>query len=204
MEVVCRSCNKKFLIPDEKIPAGIKKFAVKCPYCKDRVVVEVKKEDLEVKKDISDFYTVPPDNFPPGSKTAFLYVFDEMWRDEIITFLKEKSYYISEAHEENIGVQKLRINPYNVVFLEEKKAQPLLQEIGSWPGIQRRETNVILIGEKAESFDLLAAFVAGVNSYLSISDKNRIRELLEESMDRYKSFIEMWEAARKILKEEGL
>ncbi len=204
MKVICKKCNKEFLVPEEKIPSGIKKFAVKCPSCKDKIVVEVKEEDLKSEKEISDFYTVPPDNFPPGSKTAFLYVFDEVWRREIINFLKEKNYYISEAHEENVGVQKLRINPYNVVFLEEKNVQPLLQEIGSWPGAQRRETNVILIGDRAESFDLLTAFVAGVNSYLSISDRDKIKELLEEAMDRYKSFIEMWEAAREILKEEGL
>ena len=202
MEVVCSSCGKTIVIPEEKIPSNITKFALKCPYCKNKIVVERKKtEEIEKNAHITDFYTIEPDNFPPGAKTAFLYVFDKDWKKGIISFLEKKGFYISEAEEEDIGVQKLRINPYNVIFIEEKNATPLLNEISSWPGNQRRETNVILIGDRAKSFDLMTAFISGVNCYLSIHDKENMEDVLEEAMARYKSFIEMWETARSLVEE---
>ncbi len=208
MEILCSSCNKKFLIPEEKIPPNIKRFGVKCPHCKNKIIAEVdiKKSASVIKKKTksTDFYTVAPDNFPPGAKTAFLYVFDEEWKYRTYEFLKRKGYYISEANKEEIGVQKLSINEYDFVLIEHKDADSLLAEVSSWPGNERREVNVILLGDKAKSFDLMVAFLYGVNSYISIEERDRIEDLLDEAIKRYKSFIDLWNTAKNIVKEKGL
>jgi len=41
MRVECPNCNKEYKIPDEKLPAG-KKFAVKCPACKNRIIIDLR------------------------------------------------------------------------------------------------------------------------------------------------------------------
>jgi len=41
MRIECSNCNKEYKIPDEKLPAG-KKFAVKCPTCKNRIIIDLR------------------------------------------------------------------------------------------------------------------------------------------------------------------
>ncbi|MEA1949523.1 MAG: zinc-ribbon domain-containing protein [Thermodesulfobacteriota bacterium] len=41
MKVECSNCNKEYKIPDEKPPVG-KKFAVQCPACKNRIVINLR------------------------------------------------------------------------------------------------------------------------------------------------------------------
>ena len=46
MKVACSNCNKEYKIPDEKLPVG-KKFAVQCPACKNRIVIDLRAKPKE-------------------------------------------------------------------------------------------------------------------------------------------------------------
>ncbi|MFW6010936.1 MAG: zinc-ribbon domain-containing protein [Desulfosalsimonas sp.] len=41
MEINCKSCGKSLNIPDEKIPKG-KSFSVRCPACREKILVDLK------------------------------------------------------------------------------------------------------------------------------------------------------------------
>jgi len=43
MKVECSNCKKEYKIPDEKLPVG-KKFAVQCPACKNRIVIDLRSQ----------------------------------------------------------------------------------------------------------------------------------------------------------------
>lgn len=39
MEIVCKSCNAKLNIPDDKLPPG-QRVSVRCPHCKEKIVID--------------------------------------------------------------------------------------------------------------------------------------------------------------------
>jgi len=41
MEVICKQCQSKFKIPDEKIPKG-KIFSLTCPKCKNKISIDTR------------------------------------------------------------------------------------------------------------------------------------------------------------------
>lgn len=43
MKIECSNCNKKYKIPDEKLPVG-KKCAVQCPACKNRILIDLRSQ----------------------------------------------------------------------------------------------------------------------------------------------------------------
>ena len=45
MEVVCESCQARFNVPDDKIPAG-KSIRAACPKCKNKITIAAREADL--------------------------------------------------------------------------------------------------------------------------------------------------------------
>ena len=88
MLITCYNCNKKFKIPEDKIPSNVSKFAVKCPSCGEKIIV--KKEKKVPKKVILQTQKkIEPEMFPPASKVAFLFVDNEKIV-EVVKFFLEK------------------------------------------------------------------------------------------------------------------
>ena len=48
MKVECSNCNKEYKIQDEKLPVG-KKIAVKCPACKNRIIIHLRSKSDQKK-----------------------------------------------------------------------------------------------------------------------------------------------------------
>lgn len=207
MRFLCACGEKEISIPDEKVPQ-VPKFAIKCPYCQKKLVVERVGDGY--KSSFADapapapapataaappeppapkLPAVEPDVFPPGSTIAFLEVDDAAWRTAAEEVFKAKGIFYSEAAETLVGVAKLRLNNYNVIVIEDcPDCVPLLQEISSWPGIKRKGVNVVMIGGAATSMQPNIAFEKSVNFYLNQADGGRAAELLEECLAGYKLY----------------
>ena len=48
MRIECPNCNKEYKIPEEKLPVG-KKIAVKCPACKNRIIIDLRSKPEQKK-----------------------------------------------------------------------------------------------------------------------------------------------------------
>jgi hypothetical protein len=57
--------------------------------------------------------------------------------------------------------------------------------VASWPGLKRRESNVLLVGREEKSMQPSYAFTRGVNSYLNATDMDRAGELFAEALEAY-------------------
>ena len=201
MRFLCACGEKEISIPDDKVPQ-VPRFALKCPFCQKKLVVErvgdglkasfaeapapapaapVPPEPAEPK-----LPAVEPDVFPPGSVTAFLEVDDVAWRSAAEDIFKARGIYYSEAAETLVGVAKLRLNNYQVILVEDgTDSAPLLKEISAWPGIKRKGVNVVMVGGAAPSMQPNIAFEKSVNFYLNHADSGRAKELLEECLAGY-------------------
>ncbi|MFP4213434.1 MAG: hypothetical protein ACLFRL_04915 [Desulfohalobiaceae bacterium] len=201
MQLHCEHCGRDFDLPQEKLPAG-DRFSFTCPACKGRNQVDLTnpgastKEPLEQQEQLQPG-KVEPDLFPPGAWTAFCFVQDSAWREALQDILQTWGYYQSTAQDPEEALQKLRLNSYNLIAIQDQgQTEQLLHEIGTWPGSVRREIHVLLLGQAGSSFDPGLAFSRGVNSYLNLEDKDRARELLDQAREDFRHFIQPWEMAR--------
>ena len=203
----CDGCGKQFALPQEKVPDK-PRFRFTCPSCGTKVLVdrtageetaEAEQADAARPEAKGEAYDIEPDLFPPGAEVAFVYVRDRGWAEKIEESLQlEGGYLLSRAENGAQALQKLRLNSYQMILLQDgPEADGLLEEIGSWPGYVRREINCILIGDKAKSFDPGKAFIRGVNSYLSITDTERIADLLEQAQQSFDQYLEPWRKAKQ-------
>jgi hypothetical protein len=141
---------------------------------------------------------VEPDFFPPGSKVCFLCLAGEDLSASIRTIFESHGYLTTGTSDVEIARQKLRLNQYQVVVIEaDPDFRTIFQEINSWPGIQRRNINLVVMGKKAPSLHQQMAFVMGANYYLNINDGPQMEKLIRQVIDGYDEYYLPWNKARE-------
>ena len=190
MEISCKSCNSTFEIPDDRIPET-KKFKLSCPKCREPIIVD--KDDLEDK-------IVAPEHFPHDATVAFLFVKNQELAGRIKEFLKTRGIYISEAGFIHEAVDKVRINYYNILILEDsEETKSILGIVRKWNGLRRREVNIVLVEARCQSMHPNEAFMRGVNAVVGVGDNEQVGHFLELALGDYENYVEPWsEAAAKI------
>ncbi|MCF8037974.1 MAG: hypothetical protein K9K79_01530 [Desulfohalobiaceae bacterium] len=204
MRLSCQECNKSLNLPQDRIPDK-GSFRFSCPVCGAKNKVDLPgpgesraapPEQAAENRGPARKKTVEPELFPPGSKVALLSIQDQGWLEQSKDFLTAHNFYLSSAESPEQGAQKLRLNRYQLVLIEQgPRSEVLLGEISRWPGRYRREVNCILLGENGKSFDPYAGFLQGVNSYLSKKDGNQAKQLLEQARDSFAKYLEPWHQA---------
>lgn len=203
MQLHCEHCGRDFHLPEHKLPPG-ERFRFTCPACKGKNQAQLpraaQESSLVGQKPVSALepgVQIEPDLFPPGSSSAFLFVQDQTWLEAIQDRLNDWGFYQSASQQLEEARQKLRLNPYHMVFIQQgEQSGLLLQEVAAWPGIVRREVNVLLIGEAGSSFDPALAFYHGVNACIALQDRDQAQELLEQARENFSHFLLPWQLAR--------
>lgn len=194
MEISCTSCNSTFVIPDDRIPET-RKFKLNCPKCREPIFVD--QDALEEK-------VVAPEHFPHDAVVAFVFVKNKDLAGRIEGFLKGRGIYVSEARLVHEALDKVRINYYNILILEDcEESRSILGIVRKWNGLRRREVNIVLVEAKCQSMHPNEAFVRGVNSVVSAADGGRIEDFLELALGEYESYIEPWTEAGRKIRQKG-
>lgn len=209
--------GKEFTLPDEKLPAAAR-FAMKCPFTGRRMILERRPDGgYEVsaaegpatgaapRPPVPGGAPVPapalpqvePDNHPPGTPVAFLFL-DGGWLGAAREFFSARGYAVSTASGELEAVARLRLNNYDVVLAGAgADCARLREEIASWPGARRRSVNLVLVGDQGPSNDPRLAFALGANVFLAQADEARAGDLLEGALTGYELRYQLMAAARK-------
>jgi predicted Zn finger-like uncharacterized protein len=208
MRLTCEHCEYAFDLPDSKVP-NASRFRFRCPKCGERNFWDRDQAEREPgetgagAQDEDGVEDMEPEMYPPGEKVAFVFIQDETWREKAEQYCFQAGYHVSTAEKPAEAMQKLRLNSYNMVILEDRQENArVLQEIGKWPGWLRREVNCIMVGDQAESFDPNMAFVQGVNSYLTLNEADQAEELLERAQRSLSRYLELWRLARQYQESE--
>ncbi|MDY0275608.1 MAG: zinc-ribbon domain-containing protein [Desulfomicrobium sp.] len=190
MEITCGNCNTSFVIPKNRIP-DVNKFKLNCPKCREPIVID---------KGSSPEPLVPPEHFPHNAVVAFIFVTNDSILATMKSDLESKNIYTSIAQHVTEAVEKIRINYYDIIILEEGDfVKPILDIIKTWNGIRRREVNVIIVQTSGTSLQEQEAFLRGVNAVISRNDAGQISKFLALAMDNYAHTIEPWKlSAQKI------
>jgi predicted Zn finger-like uncharacterized protein len=203
MRFICTHCDKELNIPDDRLPPS-QKFKVKCPHCSEALLLDKKNpmtERAEQKapprseaakpeqQDVPSLTEMDPEIFPPGARIVFMLLHSTEWSEAASNFFQEMGYHESSAKDRSEALLKLRMNDYHVIMLEETgDTNALIEEIGRWPGQRRRNYNLILLGNAAQSLDPHFAFRKGVNCYLNVNDSDRGHDLLGFALRGFEEF----------------
>ncbi len=216
MKFMCACGQKELNIPDDKLPEA-KRFAIKCPYCQKKMVVERHDDNTATatfaepqqtqapaapKRETLTLPVIEPEVFPPGSKVAFIDVHTESWCTKAELFFRQEGYEISVSEDSLEAVAKLRLNRYDVLLVEDCEDCKLLQdEVASWPGHRRRALNYILVGPNGKSMHPDVAFERGVNFYLNSAEADKGEQLLKAALDGYDLYYQLFTIAQKRINE---
>jgi predicted Zn finger-like uncharacterized protein len=194
MDITCAHCKSSFVLPDDRIPEA-KKFKLNCPKCREPIVVDREDEGDRI---------VAPEHFPHDATVALLFVKNRALADRIGVFLKSRGIFISEAGLIHEALDKVRINYYNIIILEESEhSKSILSVVKKWNGLRRRDVNIILVEADCKSLHSNEAFFRGVNSVISAKDSERIENILDLAMGEFKSYSEPWAVAAQRLHMKG-
>jgi uncharacterized protein YbaR (Trm112 family) len=194
MEISCKACNSTFEIPDDRIPET-RKFKLSCPKCREPIIVD--KDDLEDK-------IVAPEHFPHDATVAFVFVKNRALAERIKVHLKGRGIYISEAGFIHEAVDKVRINYYNILILEDsEETRSILALVRKWNGLRRRDVNIVLVEARCQSMHPNEAFLRGVNSVVGLGDNERVEHFLDLALGDYENYVEPWTEAAAKLRHRG-
>lgn len=149
MDITCAHCKSSFVLPDDRVPEA-KKFKLNCPKCREPIVVGREDEGDRI---------VAPEHFPHDATVALLFVKNRALADRIGVFLKSRGIFISEAGLIHEALDKVRINYYNIIILEESEhSKSILSVVKKWNGLRRRDVNIILVEADCKSLHSNEAF----------------------------------------------
>ncbi len=207
----CNGCQKRFYIPAEKIPFG-KKVKVKCPSCKNEIIVE-REENLE---DVFDA-EIEKWKYEEAETSTVLDEFVEdvlicTPNDEISSVLKkqleEHGYQIYITKRGRDGFFALRKGNFRIVIVDEDSGGKgagknlLLYYLQRLPMNIRRKFCLCVLSNQHKTGDVWSAFKIGADIVVNKDNVSVAADLIHHTMMRLKTFYEPYIQELEILRAE--
>jgi cupin superfamily acireductone dioxygenase involved in methionine salvage len=207
MEIVCSSCKKVFLIPDEKIPRD-RCVNIICPSCRGKIQIDLSRELAlsQAKVSEDDFSTTLLDaeiESILGGKRALICINDKSHQEAFLSILESMQYQtrISSSIEE--AIERMRFFKYDVIILHEEfdgstpNTNPILQKIKSMHMETRREIFFVLIGKEFKTLSNMIALVNSANLVVNEKDIPRIGHILPQTIKENERFYRIFKETKK-------
>jgi len=194
----CEKCEKRFLIPSEKIPIG-KKARLRCPNCQNMIEVSRDEEvqdsfEVEIERWKRD-ETTPEDFFLDGREGVLVCSSDEESIQKLLSILSQEDYNIKVAKTGREAFRYLREGYFQTVVLDETIGRTeshehsiLLYYIQKLPMNIRRRFFLCLLSSSLKTRDKWAAFRLGADLIINKNSLELIDELLHYSLSHKRRF----------------
>ena len=198
IHVYCEKCEKRFLIPSEKIPIG-KKVRLRCPNCQNMIEVSRDEEvqdsfEVEIERWKRD-EAAPEDIFLDGREGVLVCSSDEESIQTLLKILSQEDYNIKVAKTGKEAFKYLREGYFQTVILDETIGKMeshehsiLLYYIQKLPMNIRRRFFLCLLSSSLKTRDKWAAFRLGADLVINKNSLELIDELLHHSLSHRKRF----------------
>ena len=210
MEVICKQCESKFKIADEKIPQG-KAFSLTCPKCNNKISINTRpavssshqktpaasaksKPGLEktifdeVVSSTYDASEKPFDFVEEGAETALLCEPDPAIRAKIRMALKKMEYNITEPKSAVEALKQMRFHVFELVVLNElfdtqdPDKNNLLKYMAQLTMDTRRNIFLALVTNRFRTMDSMMAFNKSVNIIVNVNNMDEMQKILKRSL----------------------
>jgi CheY-like chemotaxis protein len=197
MRLQCEHCHRGFDLPEDKVPQGTK-FRFTCPACKETNhidLTEIQEQKAQTQQEDRNVMDVPPVQVPPGTQLALIVLANQEVREGVQAYFQARKWQVIDARDAAAGRAYLQKNRIDWAVLGDDAAgREVLDAVHRLPGRERRAINCVLLGENAASFDSLAAFVAGVNSYIHPDHPSKLETSLEQARELFDRHQLLWQS----------
>ena len=210
MNIVCKQCQGKFKIPDEKLPTE-RIFSLTCPNCRSKISIDTRSkidsssEHLkqtfakpktrrektifdEVVSGVYDASEKPFDFVEEGVETALLCETDPTILPKIEMALNNMEYHTTEARSALDALKQMRFHVFDVVVLNEKfdthnpDENNVLKHLKRLSMDIRRNIFIALITDRFRTMDNMEAFHKSVNMVINLKNIDDIEKILKSGL----------------------
>ncbi|HID31570.1 MAG TPA: response regulator [Desulfobacterales bacterium] len=195
MEILCKNCNAKFRIADDKLPTG-RTVSLKCPKCASKIEVGTPAPTPETTvgestSDIDDASRRSLDFLGEGVETALICEQDTGVREKIRSALERMDYHVIEAESARDAMRQIRLRVFDLVVLDEsfeggnRESNHVLQYLAHLPMNPRRNIFVVLLGNALNTSDNMMALSNSVNLVVNPKDADELDKVLKRSQKEH-------------------
>lgn len=215
MEVQCGSCEAKFKIADDKVPAG-QLISIKCPKCQSKMEIDTRSSTPEatpagglqgiiddMASDTYDASLRPFDFLEEGVETALICEQDEAVREKVRSVLQGLDYNMTDAESTRDALKFMRFHNFDLVVLNEgfdggdPASNYVLRYLSQLPTSTRRDIFVVLVGEGFATGDSMTAFNRSVNLALNKEDLDELEKFLKLALTEHEEFYRVLKESMK-------
>lgn len=141
--------------------------------------------------------------FDLNDSTALVCVDQTQYQKLVVPQLVDMNYKVHLGLFEEDVLLKLRTYAYNVVVIYESfkgsnvQNNPILQELISRPGAQRRQHFAVLLSHRYPTNDPMSAFVQSVDLIVNIADLANFRTVLKRGLAQYRELYNVFNETLK-------
>ncbi len=212
MEIVCKGCNKRYTIRDDKIPTQGSAY-LSCPQCGEKIEIKapepVQTTVTSADGDLSNQYD-DPEFFEPGAKTALVYCPQEEARLEANKALKQLNFRVREIKNASDIAGRFRYNTFDLVLLFQNGPDPEepLKEIHGFINNlepeRRKKVFVVYFHLSGNRYNGLQAFSYSVDMTLNPLDLGSLVDLLPKALKQKEFNYKIFEECRTELAASAL
>lgn len=214
MEIICESCQSRFKIPDESIPAG-KTAKLPCPKCKKTISIKTPEAanqatdfetgslaaDFDFEEDDVESSEKPFDFIEEEGKIALICESDTVVRDALVRALEILEYHVSVAKDNRDALRNLRYKAYDLVIVDEyfstkdPERNGILIYLERLHMHMRRNMFVTLISDRFRTMDHMMAFCKSVNLIINKKNIQDVEKILSRNITDYEMFYRIYKEA---------
>lgn len=209
MKFECKACRVILNVPEEKIPAG-REVRFLCPKCKNPVEsFRSGANSTASEEPVGDSFegelercpgehASPVEFIEEGVRTALLFGFGRKTLEKMEGVLGWMEFHVSVAADVKEALDKLHVNRYDLVLIEDVSAEwkggdrDLLFHIQELPMHIRRQLLLGVVSETAATMDHLAAFRMGADLLINKRDMDKARVIIERAIKDYRLFYHVY------------
>ena len=141
--------------------------------------------------------------FDVGDDAALVCVDHEQYQKIVVPQLIDLNYKVNLSTTEEDVLVKLRAYSYHVVIVYENfigstlATNPVLKELGIYPGANRRQHFVVLLTHRFATNDAMSAFALSVDQIVNIADLANLKSVLRRGTAQHR---EMYHSFHSTLK----
>ncbi len=212
MEVVCESCQARFNVPDDKIPAG-KSIRAACPKCKNKITIAAQDSGAATTpaEDAAgaeryDATEKPFDFIEEDALTAMICEPDPATREKISSVLELMEYHLTTVSNTREALKKMRYHNYNVIVVNESfdttnaDTNGVMLFLERLPMSTRRGIFVCLISGRYRTMDHMMALNKSVNMIINMKNINDFGKILSSAITDNDIFYRIYRESAKLLR----
>lgn len=206
MEIICKSCEARFKLPDDKLPPG-KTLNVPCPKCKAPITVGAASDGQKpAENDVYDAGDRPFDFVEEEGRTALICEPDPERRAFIAKTLDMMEYYVREAKSTRDALKLMRYHTFDLAVVNERfdtsnpDVNGVLVFLERLSMHVRRNIFVLLMTERYRTMDHMMAFNRSVNFVMNVKDLDDFEKILNKGIADHEYF---YRAFKDALRESG-